>query len=79
MPLYEALVTVTVDADPATVQGMADALGATRTATAPGAVLLWVPGEAPDPVTAELVARRHAAEVLDDLPHTVDVGAVGGS
>lgn len=73
MPAYLALVTVHGDLDPDAVAGMADALGARRAEPGAGRVLLWVPGEAPDLATATLAAHRHAAEVLDDLPHEVDV------
>jgi len=74
VPTYLALVTVHDDVDPDAVEGMADALGASRTEFgAAGALRLWVPGEAPDLATAAHAARLHAAEVLDGYDHEVDV------
>lgn len=77
VPAY--LARVTVHADPGTdldgdqVAGMADALGASCGEPVAGRVVLWVPGEAPDLSTAELAARRHAAEVLDGYVVDVEV------
>jgi hypothetical protein len=73
MPTYLARVTVHADLDQDQVDGMADALGAARTEPDGGEVVLWVPGEAPDLTTAELAARRHAAEVLDGYRIDVEV------
>ena len=73
MPTYLARLTVHGDLDPDQLEGMADALGAARTEPAEGRVVLWVPGEAPDGATAELAARRHAAEVLEGFLVDVDV------
>ena len=73
MPTYLARVTVHAELDQDQVDGMADALGAARTEPDGDAVVLWVPGEAPDLATAELAARRHAAEVLDGYRVDVDV------
>jgi hypothetical protein len=73
MPSYLALVTVHGDVDPDVLAGMADALGARETSTESGRVRLWVPGEAPDLPTAVYAARQHAAELLDGLPHEVEV------
>lgn len=39
----------------------------------PGPVTFTVPGEAPDLETAELVAQRHAAELLDGFTWDVEV------
>ena len=39
----------------------------------PGRVVLHVPGEAPDLLTATAAAHRHAAEVLDEYPFEIDV------
>jgi hypothetical protein len=73
MPSYLAVVTVHADLDADGLGGLADALGARETRDDGGRVVLWVPGEAPDLATAVDAARRHAAEVLDDLPHEVEV------
>jgi hypothetical protein len=73
MPSYLAQVTVHGDVDPDVLAGMADALGARETSTEAGRVRLWVPGEAPDRATAVHAVRQHAAEVLDGVPHEVDV------
>ncbi len=73
MPAYLARVTVHSDLDSAQIDGVVDALGATAAEPAVDGVVLWVPGEAPDLATAELTARRHAAEVLDGFRVDVDV------
>ena len=73
MPTYLAVVTVDAELAPEEVDGMADALGARESRADGGRVVLWVPGEAPDLATAADAARRHAAEVLDELPHSVEV------
>jgi hypothetical protein len=73
MPTYLARVTVHAELEQDQVDGMADALGAARTEADGDAVVLWVPGEAPDLATAELAARRHASEVLDGYRVDVDV------
>ena len=73
MPTYLARVTVHGDLDPDQLEGMADALGASRTQPDADRVVLWVPGEAPDLPAAEAAARRHAAEVLEGWVVEVDV------
>jgi hypothetical protein len=73
MPTYLARVTVHADLDQDQVDGMTDAMGASRTEPADDGVVLWVPGEAPDLATAEAAAHRHAAEVLQGYRVDVDV------
>ncbi|WP_263117847.1 hypothetical protein [Cellulomonas sp. RIT-PI-Y] len=83
MPDYVAHLTVSEVPDDETRAGMADALGALRDDAPPGfvgpaVVVFDLRGEAPDQVTAERVARSHAAEVLDGWPHEVEVEVLGG-
>ena len=73
MPAYLARVTVHDALDPDQADGVADALGAVRSETDDGRVVLWVPGEAPDLAGAEAAARRHVEEVLDGWEVDVDV------
>ncbi|WNB85330.1 hypothetical protein [Cellulomonas sp. ATA003] len=75
MTTYLATVTVTVVGDLSAEEaaGMSDALGASDHSVMPGRVVLHVPGEAPDLLTATAAAHRHAAEVLDEYPFEIDV------
>ena len=63
MTTYLATVTVTVVGDLSAEEaaGMSDALGASDHSVMPGRVVLHVPGEAPDLLTATAAAHRHAA------------------
>ncbi|GIG28997.1 hypothetical protein [Cellulomonas marina] len=82
MPDYLAHVTVPDVPDSDTRDGMRDALGALRDDAPPAfdvprAVVFEVRGEATDLGSAVREARAHALEVLDELPHEVEVVPLG--